>query len=166
MERTLILVRHGDALPQSIGETDFDRKLSPKGVADVAHLGQRLRLRKIVPGAIVSSPARRTRETALLLAGEIGLQPSSILLEDGLYQSHIDSFADFLAGLPVVDDCETLLLVAHNPGISHFAYDLLPGCINHSMVPAAAIEFSGSGETWNDFMCHPRKLVFFDSPNK
>ncbi|MBT0772398.1 histidine phosphatase family protein [Kineosporia sp. J2-2] len=60
--RRLILIRHAKAEQPAPGQADADRPLAHRGLLDAAVAGQEL-ARIAVPGVVVCSPARRTRQT-------------------------------------------------------------------------------------------------------
>jgi len=71
----LILMRHAEALPAAIGAEDFSRPLSDAGRAAAARAA-----RKLAAGVSIErllySPARRTSETATIVAAKLALHPS------------------------------------------------------------------------------------------
>jgi len=64
------LVRHAKAAP---GSPDEARRLTPVGRSQATELGARLRADGVHPDAVVTSPLARARETAELIAAELGL---------------------------------------------------------------------------------------------
>ncbi|MGB6987522.1 MAG: histidine phosphatase family protein [Candidatus Aquilonibacter sp.] len=71
----LLLIRHAEAEPlrpsEALEPGEVDLPLTPRGLAQAAALSARLKQRDIA--AIYSSPLRRTRETAEVLAQATGL---------------------------------------------------------------------------------------------
>ncbi|WP_433389050.1 SixA phosphatase family protein [Micromonospora sp. KLBMP9576] len=122
--RTLVLLRHARAeLP---GETpDVRRPLSARGRADAAAAGGWLARHDLLPDVVVCSAARRTRETWHDVAmgmtgsptegGSAGPAPV-VRYEADAYEADPE---DLLTLLRSVDPAaRTVLLIAHNPGIS------------------------------------------------
>ncbi|MBV8478942.1 MAG: histidine phosphatase family protein [Actinobacteria bacterium] len=60
----LVIVRHAEAAP---GEPDELRPLTPNGRDQARGLGERLRADGIDPGAVLTSPLLRARQTATAL---------------------------------------------------------------------------------------------------
>lgn len=118
----LILVRHAHAeWPDWRGE-DFDRPLTPKGLADARAAGCAIRDAGHRPVLLISSPARRARETAELIAEELHLAAAAVRLVEELYNAsaevlEAESRAAALGGTLVA-------LVAHNPGVSDLSRKL------------------------------------------
>ncbi|NUH65663.1 histidine phosphatase family protein [Sulfitobacter sp. S0837] len=116
--RRLILMRHAKS-DWSQGTSDHDRPLNRRGRGAAEALGNWLQTKRLVPDAVLCSTAARTRETCLLL----DLPKSSAVahLRD-LYLAEPDAI---IATLRRRAEGNTVLLVAHNPGIATAAAVLL-----------------------------------------
>lgn len=78
-------MRHGKAEPHDMGLSDFERSLTVKG-KNLSHLmAGKLKEKISNPGLLISSPAFRALETALIFAMEYEIKPESILLRSDLY---------------------------------------------------------------------------------
>ena len=71
MKHVLILLRHGKS-DWSEPVSDFQRPIKPRGFREASKVGAWLKEQDILPQLIVSSPARRARETAETVAAAIG----------------------------------------------------------------------------------------------
>ena len=114
--RELILLRHAHAEPADTGQADFDRPLSPHGLAEAEAAGRWLLEQRLVPDRVLCSPARRARETLEAVLEITGY------IEQRLDERIYDATSGMLAG--VIDDhreVERLLLVGHNPGLERLA---------------------------------------------
>lgn len=116
MKRLLIL-RHAQALGTETGGTDKTRKLSPNGVKDAQALGALMAREGLQPNAVLCSTATRTRQT--LDAVIESLEDTKIEHIDRLYNADFDLLLSAIH--EAADDVETLLLVAHNPGVHTLA---------------------------------------------
>ncbi|MEV0004244.1 histidine phosphatase family protein [Micromonospora sp. NPDC050980] len=123
-QRTLVLLRHAKA-EQSPEAPDADRPLTTRGHADAAAAGAWLARHGLLPDVVLCSPARRTRQTWHAVAtgmagapaesGPAGSAPT-VRYEPTAYEAHPD---ELLALARAVDPAAgTVLLIAHNPGIS------------------------------------------------
>lgn len=123
-DRTLVLLRHSKAEPPNDGP-DVDRPLAARGRADAAAAGAWLAKHGLLPDVVICSAARRTRETwhgvALGMTGSppeggsAGPAPAVHYVADA-YEAHPE---DLLTLVRQVDPATpTVLLIAHNPGIS------------------------------------------------
>lgn len=119
MKRLLIL-RHAQALNTAPGGTDKTRQLSPNGLGDARALGRLMAREGLQPDAVLCSGATRTRETLAQVMEAI--DPCAVDYADALYN------ADYGVLLAAIREAsagvETLLLVAHNPGVHMLAAQL------------------------------------------
>ncbi|TCK17626.1 phosphohistidine phosphatase [Thiogranum longum] len=112
----LFLIRHAEAVSPSPGVADFDRTLSPHGEQDAVRMGRRLAELGLGVDCMISSPAHRARETARLVAAEVGFPAHNIRYIDAFYNASADVLlAEVQRTTPT---CRHLALVGHNPGIS------------------------------------------------
>lgn len=125
-------------------------------------MASRLSSRGALPELIISSPAKRARSTAKMMAKEWDYPSQAILLEDELYLCYASTFLKVITKID--DDFERVAIIAHNPGITDFA-NYLTEEIRIDNVPTSGI-FAISAETdhWKDFDLAKKKFLFFDYP--
>jgi len=99
------------------GGTDKTRKLSPNGIKDAQALGALMAREGFQPDAVLCSAATRTRQT--LDAVMESLEDTQIQYVERLYNADFDILLS--AVHEASSDVETLLLVAHNPGVHTLA---------------------------------------------
>ena len=63
--RELLILRHAKSAWDTDAVSDFDRPLAKRGRKDAPRMGKWLRRRRLVPGYVLSSPARRAPWTSL-----------------------------------------------------------------------------------------------------
>lgn len=122
--RTLILLRHAAATTPWPEGGDFERALTPAGRAEAAAAGRRLAESGIRPQRLLTSPARRARGTADIVARCLGLARKRVLEDPALYLAAPGALRAAIATTDAALGC--LLLVGHNPGLSDLAGDLDP----------------------------------------
>ncbi|MBL4804882.1 MAG: histidine phosphatase family protein [Alphaproteobacteria bacterium] len=112
--KTLLLLRHAQALPSSATVGDFERSLSPKGIEDARKLGEVLKAQDLSIDLIKCSSANRTQQTtAEVCAG----------LEQNIHTENSKSIYNASAGdlfkmIQDTDDkVDTLMIVGHNPTV-------------------------------------------------
>jgi phosphohistidine phosphatase len=131
--RELILMRHAAALAAAVGASDFGRPLSEPGRLEAAQSARRLAGTATIE-RILFSPARRTSETAQIVAGALSLDPQTLVAVPALYAA--TPAAIRIAVSRNHDGACVLLLVGHNPGISEFGCELA-GLGSHAQLPTA-----------------------------
>ena len=107
------LIRHAEAVAESVAGTDEDRWLSPRGREAARGLARLLREQKVELDAVVSSPLPRAVQTAELVADGIDyLGPIEILrgLAPGAHPRRAAEEIAIRGGAVAV--------VGHEPGIS------------------------------------------------
>jgi phosphohistidine phosphatase len=102
---------------------DHDRNLSPAGESQAVEIGARLLRQKIRPDWILCSTAERARATAAILLGA-GLPDAELKHSVRLYGAGPVVLMECFRDLP--EALETVLVVAHNPGLEEFVH-LLTG---------------------------------------
>lgn len=131
--KRLTLVRHAKSSWKHAALADIDRPLCGRGKKDAPRMGAYLAGAGITPDIILSSPARRARKTAMLLAGEIPGAGERVLVDPALYEA---GAAVLLARVRALDETwRHVMLVGHNPGLTDFVnlltaagIDKLPTC--------------------------------------
>ena len=122
----LYLVRHATAETQGAAG-DAERALTPKGRLRMAEAAKGLRDLKVLPEIILTSPIRRAKETATILAQELGGIRLEELPELG---AGFSGPADVLAALAPYQNLKEIVLVGHQPGLGELASYLLTGSIS------------------------------------
>ncbi len=138
----VVLVRHAHAEWPAFSGLDFDRPLTPQGLGDARTTAAAIRDAGHRPGLLLTSPAKRTRQTAEIIATTLGVPSTAIRDVDALYNASREildaELRQALAAVPAV------LLVAHNPGISELARALSGDAAFTGFRPAQWLHVSGS----------------------
>ncbi|PTQ76018.1 SixA phosphatase family protein [Celeribacter persicus] len=116
MTRRLILMRHAKSSWDDPRLDDIDRSLNARGQRNAKAMGTWLRTRGYFPDQALVSVAARTQQTFDLVTQGLGMQPELRVI-DGLY---LASELRILQELKKATG-QTVLLIAHNPGIGEFA---------------------------------------------
>jgi phosphohistidine phosphatase len=115
MTRELLIMRHAKSDWQANAGTDFDRPLSKRGRKDAPLMGKWLKQQHLIPDYIISSPARRARQTTKRVVRELGLAPDSIHWEQRLYLAELSTLLEVLQAIPAAS--RRILVLGHNPGL-------------------------------------------------
>lgn len=162
MQRTLVMIRHAKSSWANPLQSDFERPLNERGEHDAPMMGGRLKQRNILPDLIISSTAKRAKQTAKKIAKEVGYDESAIEWHDKLYHCIPQVFEEVL--YEVDDAVKTVFIVAHNPGITSFVNSLSHsfGTDNMPTCGIAAAHFNA--REWNEFGKAEKKVFLFDYP--
>jgi phosphohistidine phosphatase len=164
MERRLVLIRHAKSSWGNPLEPDFERELNERGKRDAPAMGKKLRKLKVMPGLIISSSAKRTRQTAKKIAAELGYEPDKIKWEEKLYHCVPSVFEDLITELN--DEVTTVFFVAHNPGITEFVNDLSPDFRIDNMPTCGVVGVAMDMKEWSDFSATKRNVFLYEYPEK
>ncbi len=144
--RRLTVMRHGEARWKDPGTEDFARALSRRGINGAQSMAARLRELGLFPDRVMTSPARRTEQTADIVAQELALPARHVLREEGLY---LASAADLMELVQATGPRIThLMIVAHNPGVSELAQLLAPEQQVKQLAAAALCSIAFETNDW------------------
>jgi phosphohistidine phosphatase len=117
--RRLVLLRHATA-EDGVGKPDFDRELTAAGREEARVMGRWLGRRAVQPDAVLSSPAPRALETALLACEVIGIARDHVKTDPALY----DCTPTTLLRRVAQAKGRVVLVVGHNPSLEQVALHL------------------------------------------
>ena len=113
----LIVMRHATA---EDGKPDHARSLTESGIEEARWAGLRLVELEFEPDRACCSSATRCRETWEAISLSLQSSPR-VEFDSSLYNASAERLIDTLDG---IFEGETLLLLAHNPGVSMLALEL------------------------------------------
>ncbi len=163
MSCNLLLVRHAKSSWDNADLQDFDRPLNKRGFKNAPEMGKRLLKKGLIINLIYSSPALRAITTAELIAKEIGYESSKIIYKPEIYEAGLSALFNVVKNID--ENCQSAMLVGHNPGFTYLCNYLCNAQIdNMPTCSMAYIEFPV--EDWKEIAEHNGKLVDFDYPKK
>ncbi len=110
--KSILILRHAKSDWSNPALADFDRPLTDRGLKDAPRMGKVLARFKHAPDIIISSPARRAKQTAELVAKACGYQ-NDIQWQASFYFGSGSNLLVALRDLP--DTINRPMLVGHNP---------------------------------------------------
>jgi phosphohistidine phosphatase len=119
--KTLLLLRHAKAEPDSPTGEDFDRPLAVRGRTDAGRMGAWLAGRGLLPELIVTSPSARTTETVRFLQERLP-RHLKVMEEPTIYLGSAAKLLACIHGL--AEAIDVAMIVAHNPGMGELALEL------------------------------------------
>lgn len=160
--KRLTLIRHAKSDWKSASLSDFDRPLNPRGKKAASLMGRRLVERGTIPELLISSPARRARKTAKLMARELGISKHAIVYRFEIYEAGEETLITLIGDLE--DRYEHVALVGHNPGISALAAWLCPD--SSGWMPTCAVLTLELSCNWEDITRGYGCILHYDYPKK
>lgn len=131
MSTILYLLRHGIAADATAEISDADRALTAIGARKMQRMARGLKRAGFKPDLILTSPLRRTQETAALLAA---VDPSvTVEIYQPLAPGH--PALEVLTGLKAYRNKRRIVLVGHQPDLGELASHLLTGSISRAPFP-------------------------------
>ena len=160
MSKTLIVMRHAKS-SWDFPFDDFDRPLNARGYKAANALGDWLRTQNLAPDETLCSAAKRAQETGA------GLDLSIALTQiKPLYMSSPDTLLDHVHQAKG----DTVLVIAHNPGIGEFVENLAANAPNHERFfdypSGATTVFECDIKDWRDLTWSSAKVVQFVIPRE
>lgn len=156
--KRLYLFRHGKSSRDDLRLSDEERPLTPKGIKKTLLVADYLKTSGIHPDLILSSPAARAFETAVLVASGLGYQKELIKIDRKIYDGYYDRMLDVIYGTS--NDIASLMIFGHNPTISQLANLFLNPGIGE-MDPSAVAGISFNTDRWEGIpLCEAAKEFF------
>jgi len=158
--KTVYLVRHAKSSWEYLELSDMDRPLKGRGIRDAHLMAQWLQELMVGTPEFYASPATRTVHTAMIFARTLGVPLDEVHLEDALYAATHTDISDLLRGIE--GDPASVILFGHNPGMSDFVSDCVPGFLaDLPTAGVAVLEFETL--SWKD-LPKSAELRYFDFP--
>lgn len=160
--KTILIVRHAKTHQADWGEKDFDRKLMKRGEKNAEEIAGFIRSKNLKPDLIICSPAKRTRQTAKILAKELAYKKDDIMFTDDLYEG---SVSDYIRAISTAANKKnTLVIVGHNPGISMFSTIMSQEVFSGHMPTGSVVAVQAAVNDWSAFEAAEKELLFFQAP--
>jgi len=159
--KKLYIIRHAKSSRSDETLEDFERPLNKRGKENAPMIGERLKEKGIMPDIIISSPAKRAKSTAEMIAKEIGYK-KKILFDENIYEASVDELRKIIRAID--DKNSAAFLVGHNPSLN----DLANYYVHHEVnIPTCGIvEIAFECDTWADIEPKNAKLLSFEYPKK
>jgi len=131
--KTLLLMRHAKSSWKDDSLDDHDRPLNKRGKREAPRMGELLKDQNLLPDYLLVSSARRARKTAECVAFASGYRGETRITSE-LYMAGAPKLLEIISQTP--QPCQTLLLIAHNPGLEELLERLTS---QYQALPTAAV---------------------------
>lgn len=145
--KRVFLMRHAKSSWEERDIADFDRPLNKRGENAAELMGKLIAHRQFEIDVIVSSPARRASDTAVIVR-DIAVPGREIHFVDRIYEASPQTLSSVLSGIEEVS--ESALVVGHNPGMEGFIRLLTAR--NETMPTAALAVIDLAVKKWSEIM--------------
>lgn len=167
--KRLTLLRHAKSGDDPAAQRDFDRALNAKGRRAARAMGAHLKAEGFAFDHVVASPAVRVTQTVEEASRGYGA-PLDPAWDKRLYLAPAATLLDVVQETP--DDFDSLLLVAHNPGLEELVLllvpdrdeDLVRDLVEEKYPTAAVAEMTFEGDSWADVRADRGHLARFIRP--
>lgn len=159
--KTLFILRHAKSSWKDAGLADFERPLNARGLDEAAFMGNWIYKNQIQPDLIISSPAKRTKQTAILVR-ETAQLAAQIRYEERVYEASPLTLLEIVS--EASDENETLMLVGHNPGLEGLIKVLTGEDL--ALPTAGFVKINLKIEKWSELVAGAGHLELLMCPNE
>ncbi|MCH9007269.1 histidine phosphatase family protein [candidate division KSB1 bacterium] len=160
--KTLYLVRHAETAEANKNQKDIDRPLTKGGRKTAKQMAGNLKKVGVKVNALISSSAKRARETAKEFAKELGFSGKRIEMRDDLYNAI--PAANQLKILKQLNQVQSVMIVGHVPNSEKLAAYLLTNIRAASIPKGGVVCIEFDCDTWADVERGSGTLKFVDFP--
>lgn len=160
----LFLLRHGKSSWDDVSLMDIDRPLGKRGLKDAPDMARHFIKEHKKPHLIISSPARRARETAQLFADTIEYKIDNILYDQKIYEASIEELIHII--YKIEDSHEKVMLIGHNPGLTDLANYLTEETHIDNIPTCGLFAVGFEAKSWKKIGTKTGRFLFFDFPKK
>lgn len=154
-------MRHAKSSWKEIGLDDFERPLNKRGKKDAPFMGVRLKKKGVLPDTIISSPAKRAKATAQIIAKEIGFT-KPIVYNKNIYEADIGALKKIVTSLK--NKNKVVFLFGHNPGLNMLVDNLVG--FDENIPTSGIVELEFDCKKWSEISSKNAKYLSIDYPKK
>ncbi len=159
--KTLFILRHAKSSWDFSDLSYFERPINSRGKKAAPFMGELMKEKNYVPDLIVSSPAERAKQTAMLVK-ESAECDAEIQFNERIYEASPQSLVYIVSELE--EKINSAMIVGHNPGFENLV-GLLSG-ENKRMPTAALAVIEFDIENWSEISANCGELKEFLIPKE
>jgi phosphohistidine phosphatase len=161
--KTLYLVRHAKSSWDNAGISDFERPLNDRGLQSAPSMAGLLKENQVRPDIIISSPATRAIETAVIFCEVLGHDADTIRQHIEIYEGGVRNLQKIVQHIP--DNCRVAMIFGHNPTMTEFS-NFLTGKHIDNIVTCGIVRIDFGLQSWNEVTMNSGSMVSYDFPKK
>ena len=112
--KTLFVLRHAKSSWENAELSDFERPLNERGLEEAPLVGKIIFEMRYEPEIIVSSPAKRAKQTAVSVKENARIE-TEVRLDERIYEASPQRLIRVISELD--DEKKSAMIVGHNPGL-------------------------------------------------
>lgn len=159
--KTLFVLRHAKSSWDNPDWSDFERPLNSRGLDAARFIGELIYERGLQPQITVSSPAKRAKQTAVLVK-EIAEISKPVKFDERIYEASPLTLFNLIREFD--EKHESVLIVGHNPGFENLVRILTGKAV--SMPTAALAKINLAIEKWSELETDSNELEFLIRPKE
>lgn len=157
--KTLYILRHAKSSWDNSDLADFDRPLNERGLEAAPFVGNIIYENQFQPDLIISSPAKRAKQTAVLVRVSAQIE-SEIQYDEKIYEASPRRLLQIVSEQN--DKLDSLMLVGHNPGFEGLLKTLIGEFQTMKTANLAVVDLHI--ESWNEIDANCGTLRVLISP--
>ena len=114
--KQLTIVRHAKSSWDLPEMEDYYRPLNPRGVKNAYAIGDELTVRGVFPDLVVTSPAVRAMNTAIIISRKLDFSLERIEANANMYEASVTDVMKIMSGIN--DSVSHAMLVGHKPTLT------------------------------------------------
>jgi phosphohistidine phosphatase len=161
--KKVTLIRHAKSDWGSEFLRDIDRPLNERGYRDAYYTSEWYVKNQEAPGCMISSPATRALNTALIFARAMSYSIANFHLNENIYEA---SAATLLNVIRAADKAHAhIMLFGHNPGFTNLCNELSEHYFDN--VPTCGIvSFAFNADNWSEISPKGGVLNYYHFPKE
>ena len=159
--KTLFVLRHAKSSWENPDWSDFERPLNSRGLDAARFIGGLIYERALAPQIIVSSPAKRAKQTAVLVK-EIAEISKAVVFDERIYEASPLTLFNLIREFD--EKYNSVLIVGHNPGFENLVRVLTGEIVQ--MPTAALAKIKIDSEIWSAIEAGMGELEFLIRPKE
>lgn len=158
--KILYILRHAKSSWDNPLLADFERPLNARGLDSAPLMGEIINKNNFQPGLILSSPAKRAKQTAVLVKNS-GKIESEIQYDERIYEANPQTLLQIISQINF--DTDSVMIVGHNPGLEGLIRVLAD---EDQVMPTASLAVIDLEiENWSEIAAGHGTLRAFIRPN-
>lgn len=159
--KTLFVLRHAKSSWENPDWADFERPLNSRGLDAARFIGELIYDRRLGPQIIISSPAKRAKQTAVLVK-ELAEITKPVKFDERIYEASPHALFNLIREFD--EKYQSVLIVGHNPGFENLVRLLTGETV--SMPTAALAKINLKINKWSDLETGVGELEFLLRPKE